>query len=541
MPISVTPEGNVNLVKVPLENDYKNTFTFASATDQINYFHSLSGRKLLGSDYTYIKKDNKIRVATPIDEIINYNYLYYVNRGFPTEKRYFCFITRMEYVNENCTDIFIETDVFQTWYFQLEWNRCFVEREHTNNDNVGVNTYPEQLETGEYVTNSKHRGVSSTGFEVVVGTTIDLTDDEATLLNPSYEGIYGLAYGGVYSGLRYYNFTDTNTLKVVLQKVAKAGKSDGIVSMFMGNSNFYETVPLEDQKFSRVKQSYNAVETTHGFAWQDGQTTVTPPGRPTQLNGYVPRNKKLLTYPFCYILATNNSGSSNIYKYEDFSGAIDFNYVGTICPGMSIRMFPMNYKGEAKNYSEGITLGKLPTCSWNTDVYTNWITQNAVNIPLNIAKGTTEVAVGSALMGTGHEISGGSAVAGGVQDIVGTMGEIYQHSLAPFQIEGTLNSGDVNYANNNARIDLLTRSIKAEYAAKIDDYFDMFGYKTCRVKVPNITGRSQWNYIKTIDCNVDGDIPQEDLNTVKEACNKGITFWHNPSNIYNYSLSNNII
>ena len=69
----------------------------------------------------------------------------------------------------------------------------------------------------------------------------------------------------------------------------------------------------------------------------------------------------------------------------------------------------------------------------------------------------------------------------------------------------------------------------------------MFGYKINNVKVPNITGRRNWNYVKTIDCNVDGDIPQTDLNIIKTMFNNGVTLWHNPNNIYNYSLDNSII
>ena len=87
----------------------------------------------------------------------------------------------------------------------------------------------------------------------------------------------------------------------------------------------------------------------------------------------------------------------------------------------------------------------------------------------------------------------------------------------------------------------LGMSIKEEYARIIDDYFSMFGYKVDTVKVPNITGRAEWNFIKTVDCNADGNIPQEDLETIKKACNTGITFWHNPDHMYNYSLSNTIV
>ena len=38
--ISITPQGDIYLCKTPLENDYKNQLTFASATAQYNYFYS---------------------------------------------------------------------------------------------------------------------------------------------------------------------------------------------------------------------------------------------------------------------------------------------------------------------------------------------------------------------------------------------------------------------------------------------------------------------------------------------------------------------
>ena len=149
--MTVTPQGQLYLCKTPLENNYKNQLTFANLTAQVSYFNS----KVVKSydNYTYIKKDNVVQVGENIDTIIDCNYLFYKNVGF-TQKYYFCFITNMEYVNENCTRISFETDVFQTWQFQIQYNRCFVEREHTNNDTIGANTVPENLETGEYILNS---------------------------------------------------------------------------------------------------------------------------------------------------------------------------------------------------------------------------------------------------------------------------------------------------------------------------------------------------------------------------------------------------
>lgn len=82
-------------------------------------------------------------------------------------------------------------------------------------------------------------------------------------------------------------------------------------------------------------------------------------------------------------------------------------------------------------------------------------------------------------------------------------------------------------------------SIKQEYAKIIDDFFSMYGYKVNEVKIPNVTGRTNWNYVKTIDANILGDIPQEDMQKLKDIFNSGVTFWHNPNTFLDYSQSNN--
>ena len=59
----------------------------------------------------------------------------------------------MEYVNENATRITFETDVYQTYMFDLVKKQCFVEREHVNDDTIGINTTHEGIDTGEFIVN----------------------------------------------------------------------------------------------------------------------------------------------------------------------------------------------------------------------------------------------------------------------------------------------------------------------------------------------------------------------------------------------------
>ena len=136
---------------------------------------------------------------------------------------------------------------------------------------------------------------------------------------------------------------------------------------------------------------------------------------------------------------------------------------------------------------------------------------------------------------------GGSMIISGLSSITSTLSQVYQHSLEPQSGKGNTNGGDINCASHNNGFTFYHMSIKKEYVAIIDDFFSMFGYKICRVKVPNITGRTNWNYVKTIDCNFSGNIPQTDLEIIKSMFNNGVTLWHNPATMYNYNNTNTIV
>lgn len=84
---------------------------------------------------------------------------------------------------------------------------------------------------------------------------------------------------------------------------------------------------------------------------------------------------------------------------------------------------------------------------------------------------------------------------------------------------------------------------KKEYLQIIDDYFSRYGYKTNRTKVPNINGRTNWNYIQIGKSEIigTGSVPSQYMEEINNACRRGITIWHNHNNIGNYNLNNNIV
>ena len=86
-------------------------------------------------------------------------------------------------------------------------------------------------------------------------------------------------------------------------------------------------------------------------------------------------------------------------------------------------------------------------------------------------------------------------------------------------------------------------SIKSEYAKMIDDYFTKYGYQVNTLKVPNIIGRQNWNYIQIANDDEigNGSVPSSYMEEINNAVRRGITIWHNHSNIGNYSLNNPIV
>src|SRR5690625_4682694 len=105
----------------------------------------------------------------------------------------------------------------------------------------------------------------------------------------------------------------------------------------------------------------------------------------------------------------------------------------------------------------------------------------------------------------------------------------------------TLSSmGDNNvfeYDNASHAVYLVKKQITHEYKRILTVYFNMFGYKTNEVKVPNLRTRQNRNYVQTKGCIIQGDFNNDDLNTIKRIFDNGSTLWHT-DDIGNYSLSN---
>lgn len=509
----------VYLLRAPLEKDLLNTLYFTSAANQQTYFASLAKKSY--TNFTYQRKDRRIRIPEVYDDIADCNYCMYQNTA-KSNKWYYAFIDRMEYVNDGMTDVFIETDPIQTWFFDYTVKKCFVSREHVANDTYGLHTLPENVQKGEYIAQFK---ADDTIFDLstlvyVLGSTVNPADAS---------NAYGGVYNGVYSGVKYYRYDTVADLNTALAALATAGRVEAITGLFMVPSLM---APL-------ASQLGHAVATGSTVLSYDHTAYV-----PTKIAGtYTPLNNKLLTYPFCYMYVDNNNGAGAIYQYELFKNvdepgdAIYFTIKAALAPGGSVRLMPKDYKfgpnqlAGSVNNSEGLNGGKFPICNYAVDMYTNWLTQNSINIATSYMSSAINM-VGSVATG---DVMGALS---GFTGILNQMGEQYKASLMPPQASGNLNSGDITTSADMNKFSFYSMCIREEYARIIDRYFQMFGYQVNDVKTPASAHRSRWWYTQTIDCDIDGNIPQDDAQRIKDAYNNGIRFWRNPAEMGNYDLTN---
>lgn len=130
-----------------LDQNYTHTFDFSTGESQLNYFLKRVVKRY--DEYIYLRKDRAIRIDGYIEDLELCNYLFYRNNT----KYYYCFIKEKNYINDNVTELIIETDVIQTYLFDYKILDSFVDRCHVprwDNGRPTQNFEEEGIEFGEH-------------------------------------------------------------------------------------------------------------------------------------------------------------------------------------------------------------------------------------------------------------------------------------------------------------------------------------------------------------------------------------------------------
>ena len=534
---------------IKLDKNYQNVLTY---TEQQMLTLCTNNRVAYSNEFSFINPtDNSIRVPFSYSDCLTCNYMAFQNYRY-SNKWFFAFIDEVQYVSDGACNIKFTVDVFATWFDYWTPKSCFVVREHTMDDTVGSNTIPEGLETGDFIAQSITPIFSPASSVYTVIGVSEIIDGIKNLIPSGIDPYYSV-YGGIYSGIKYIIFDNYDQVSNFIRVYENESKKDAIYSIFI-----IPTILVQHYNWVTVTYTPLSLNLKFGLIYDSDEYldlhTTPNINSPTQIDGYTPKNNKLFIGDYNYLLVSNNMGQDYIYKYEDFvTNVAKFKVVGTICIGGSIKAIPMNYKELVDDEAEsmyswpyGITIGKYPTCSWITDPYVNWLTQNSVNIMghefrnPNQELGILSAFTGSLLMvsGIGAGIGAGM-LAGGAMSVFNSLQQNYQHDKVPLQAQGSVGTGDITYSAGHLYVPAYKMTIRQQYARSIDEFFTRFGYKTNRLKLPNQTGRRYFNYVEIGKSEIIGypnnkGCPADVMEDINNIYRSGITLWHDHSRIGNY-------
>lgn len=310
---------------------------------------------------------------------------------------------------------------------------------------------------------------------------------------------------------------------------------------------------------------------------------------------------KLYMYPYTVIELTDMQGNTATLKPQNFdSKALSFDVMGCISSQPKTAIYPHGYLGNTtgtvKDFTGGIinnNICDIPivddyTASYmqanrNSIATTNkyamdnalrGVSQNNANNRLNNAiidkqQKYNEIDMYAGMLGSALSLNLGGVLKSAYQGVksadlaegkrasmnlnndfanknlminaeqqIGlTQAKIQDINNIPPTVSNLGNNTMFDTGWKNMHFYVMIKTVREEYVEQITNYFKMFGYKVNKLEIPNTKSRESYNYIKTIDANIIGNIPANDLSAIKGIFDKGVTIWHS-DNVGDYSLTN---
>lgn len=490
---------------IRIDSNYRNTLALSQGE-----IMSLcqSNSVYMGSDYSFIRAENRIKVQASFSQVFPGNYCYIQNQGVLQ----FFFVKEVKYVADATTEIIVEEDVLTT-YKNAGFNSVYVQRQHTQDDTV-LNLAQEKINFDRYVCN--------------FASEVDVYPDEV-ICN----------YSEVWTGGDNFESPTSAQIMADLDKAGMKtlnGMDMPVPSMMYTQRRGFSQAAIE----GAVDHFFNGFVKTNHQSSLLGVTSAKSSGHVVHysgiqqsLDGYTPKNRKCLQYPYYYINFTNCRGQSNKLKPELFDSEGFYKFqVYSIDVGQPLSMsYPMQYAGvqEAVNYALTIDYPQIPMA---VDSYSTYMGQRGSEVMSGV--------VGSAITAGLGVVTGNpmAAITGAAGTVASSMSAL---AFKPDnQGDGVIGSSTANYLNlgiNNFKFRVEHMTITAQDAKRIDDYFTAYGYAQNEIQQVQVTNpRFHCHHVQTMsgECVIEG-IPHDKADIINNAFAQGITFWDSNDTVGNYS------
>lgn len=594
--MAVIPLSGTNirfLSGVPFSADYKNTRWFTNLTEQYNYFINkpLVHKENNATFQRMTDGSGKVFIATNmgIDDIRTANYVMFQNSSY-SNKWWYGFVTRLEYVQKNRTNVYFELDVLQTWRFDFIFKPSMVLREHCKQ--YGSNGLP--------VTNTIDEGLNyGTDYDIVEVKPFKPANDiyylvivSKSLLHGETENQIQASLNGMPQPLCYYvqpfkldgsvvptsvggSNTNAPSIETLLSNIySQKTAVNNIVSMYVTEHIGYNPafanggVNFSSEMFEIARISSDGEGGTQNLnlvyvkAVPEYQGVTVNCGDKYSGFTYVGESK-LRMYPYSLTVLTDFKGNQFEIKNEYLSGSnLEIHVRGSMGVAnkvvYSVPQYLTHYMGNSFNE-------KIPVSIQNSIINSNPQDVSIINDMLSaflqgnrnsienkqnsiIFNGVMN-AIGGSINGmaqagganpVGLASAGTSLVSGAGNTVLQLQGiEAKQKDInnTPPSISNMGGNTAFDFGHDYTGFYIVKKQIRPEYIRKLTDFFHMFGYKLNEIKVPNFKTRKNFNYVQTSNCHITGNFNNEDLLELRQIFDNGITLWHT-DDVGNYSLEN---
>jgi hypothetical protein len=598
VPLSGT---NIRLLSgVPFSNDYKHSRWFDTSSAQETYFlgktvvHSMTE-----NTFQKIEGKNFISVKQNIDALWGVNYVMFQNTSYNV-KWFYGFVTKLEYKNATTTYVHFEIDVLQTWMFTMNFKPSYVVREHCKLWEVDgspvLNTLDEGLNYGnvyETVNVMNLKPYDGVLFLVIVAKSLMHDRDTDIKAGDIYPNINSAP-----QPLCYYvhpfkldgtvpTAWDENSEEVILSDTTELLKAmyeldnaiNNVVSIYVTDYIGVDlavdgsgTITFPTTNFVNVNVAYNAPGTTTTSYLNTIFVTNVKQYEPkafSYTNKYADyrtvTESKLLMYPYTTLILDDLKGNRQVLKNEYIKGDdIIVNVRGSLGTSNKTSYSIDNYQVMDNIEPADLFKANLENAVMNTNandlpIITDMLgaflqgNRNSIQNQLNstIFSGFLETlgglvglagsaATGSAVGATSSTLGIAKGMSGTYHQTQGMIAKQQDIANKPPSLAKMGNNTYFDYGHNLSGLYLIKRQITPEYQKKLEDFFNIFGYKKNEVKLPNFHTRQYWNYVQTSGCVITGNFNNEDLQELKSVFDSGITLWHT-DDIGNYALGNVVI
>lgn len=488
---------------IKVDKDYTNVINYTQA-DMVALCRANQAASL--ANFSFIRDKGTIKADFNYSQALTCNYMAFQNPDY-SNKWFFAWIDSIEYWGENCIEIRYTIDNWSTWWTAINFVPVMVEREHVNDDTIWTNLVPEPLGNMPM----QNYNTASRLFDDFFAVIYFYDQNGGYYINGKF--MTPLQNYGAYT-----NDGGVALLKHYIEDLQ--GDYNSVVGISLVPRVFAETPEGATEPPYMISYPYNLHQINNQL----------------DVNGYVPVNNKLLSYPYCYVVA-DNGHSQVVLKLEEnqhgnrlsFSFRIVCSY---LVPNGSVTLYPDDYDHISRANMYALSITDFPQVPFCVDSYKAWLAQKSNS---QLISGFNNMLMGA---GAGFMTGGvGGAVIGAMG---GAVSAIASYAVSEQQAKDESNSvkgnsvGSNNVLANCCGFHFKQVGLKPDCAKSVDNFFSQFGYQVNCVKQPNITGRQYWNYVKINGVCGSGNLPESSRNEINRILNQGTTIWHSHNNVGNY-------